>query len=87
MESTAIMNIYAIYDSVAEEYGPIYEAKNDSVALREIDRLTRQMSPEMRDDYVLVCFGKVVRQSTEMSMEINECRVVHKKEVNEDARK
>lgn len=28
-------NIYVIYDRVAEESGPIYEAKNDGVALRK----------------------------------------------------
>jgi hypothetical protein len=28
------MHIYTIYDELAKEYGPLFEAKNDFVALR-----------------------------------------------------
>lgn len=49
------MVLYSIYDKVADEFGPIYEAKNDMVASRAYAGLVK---PEMAHDYELYAIGK-----------------------------
>lgn len=51
------MILYSIYDKVADEYGPIYEAKNDMVASRAYAGLIK---PEMAYDYELYAVGERV---------------------------
>lgn len=51
------MILYSIYDKVAEEFGPIYEAKNDMVASRAYASLVK---PEMAHDYELYAVGERV---------------------------
>ena len=51
-----VYNIYSIYDSVAEEYGPIFNAKSDAVAKRAVTGILN--SGEIRsNDYDLYCLG------------------------------
>ena len=45
--------LYSIYDKVAEDYGPVYEAVNDAVAVRAYVRLMQQQGADM-GDYDLV---------------------------------
>lgn len=52
------MGIYAIRDSVAEESGPLFVAKNDAVALRQYDALLRDADPKHKDEYELLCVGE-----------------------------
>lgn len=49
--------IYTVFDKVAEEYGPLFEAKNNGVALRQFKRLISTVVVENRDDYVLYSCG------------------------------
>lgn len=49
------MILYSIYDKVADEFGPIYEAKNDMVASRAYASLVK---PEIEHDYELYAVGK-----------------------------
>lgn len=49
--------IYTVFDKVAEEYGPLFEAKNDGVALRQFKQLLNTVVVENRDDYVLYSCG------------------------------
>ena len=49
--------IYTVFDKVAEEYGPLFEAKNDAVALRQFKHLIATVVVENRDDYVLYSCG------------------------------
>ena len=51
------MILYSIYDKVADEFGPIYEAKNDMVASRAYASLVK---PEMAHDYELYAVGERV---------------------------
>jgi hypothetical protein len=46
------MSLYAVFDKVAEESGPIFQAKNDLVALRNFQHLIQdqRLNPE---DYQL----------------------------------
>lgn len=46
--------IYVIYDKVAEEYGPLFEAVNDNVAARSFVNTIRNQNPA---EYQLVCVG------------------------------
>lgn len=39
-----IMRLYSVYDSVAEEYGPLFQAKNDDVALRNVIQMFTDMN-------------------------------------------
>jgi hypothetical protein len=55
------MFIYSVYDVVSQEHLPIFEAKNDDVAIRDFKRMVSQQgyNPE---DYKLFCHMKVVRK-------------------------
>lgn len=48
-------NIYAMWDSAAEQYSSLFEAVTDAVALREYDRARKQS--DFPDDYSLYCLG------------------------------
>lgn len=52
-----ILNVYTIYDSKAEEFGPVFEAKNDSVAMRKCKMEFKDVP--VLDDYSLYCIGLV----------------------------
>lgn len=51
------MILYSIYDKVADEFGPIFEAKNDMVASRAYAGLVK---PDMAHDYELYAVGERV---------------------------
>lgn len=51
------MRIYTIYDRVAEEAGPIFEAKHDAIAHRQFQQLIHQESVINQGDYALYCLG------------------------------
>lgn len=38
-----IVRLYSVYDSVAGEYGPLFQAKNDDVALRNVIQMFTDM--------------------------------------------
>lgn len=50
------MGIYAIYDSVAEECGPIWTAKNDAVAVRNCRNSLKEVRLE---EYKLYALGEL----------------------------
>lgn len=50
-------NCYVIYDRTAEESGPVFEAKNDGIALRNF-QLMLEDKP-FAEDYVLLCVGSI----------------------------
>lgn len=47
------MNLYVVYDRVAEESGPIYEAVNDGVALRQFRRLQEKMQTDPSEHWLM----------------------------------
>lgn len=59
----AMMRLYAIYDRAAEESGPLFEAKNDSVAIRSYSQLLDRVAPHDRDAYRLYCVGTCDRDT------------------------
>lgn len=46
-----IVRLYSVYDSVAEEYGPIFQAKNDKVALRNVIQMFTEMKVNIANFY------------------------------------
>lgn len=52
------VNIYTIYDSVAKECGPIYQAKNHDVAVRAFKSLISDTPNVKVSDYDLYCLGE-----------------------------
>jgi hypothetical protein len=49
------ISLYAVYDRIAEESGPIFGAKNDAVAVRNFRNYTAEVKP---DEYKLYCVGE-----------------------------
>jgi len=52
------MNLYVIYDRVAEESGPIYEAKNDGIAWRFMNKHLERLEV-FKTDYLLLQVGTI----------------------------
>ena len=52
------VNIYTIYDKVACESGPIFQAKNDGVALRCFMSLMKDTPNVNPTDYDVYCLGE-----------------------------
>ena len=52
------VNIYTIYDKVACEAGPIFQAKNDGVALRCFMSLIKDTPNIVPSDYDVYCLGE-----------------------------
>ena len=51
-------NIYTIYDVVAKESGPIFQAKNDEVAVRVFNSLISDVTNAKATDYEVYCLGE-----------------------------
>lgn len=59
------MNLYTIYDKVAKEAGPIFEAKNDGVALRQITDMVKNQAIKI-SEYHLVKLGTFDKETVEI---------------------
>lgn len=46
-----ITRLYSVYDSVAQEYGPIFQAKNDDVAMRNVIQMFTDMKVNIANFY------------------------------------
>jgi len=49
------INLYTIFDRLAEEAGPVFQAKTDAVAVRNFRAITKEVSPE---EVRLYCVGE-----------------------------
>jgi hypothetical protein len=49
--------VYSIQDELADEFGPLFEAPTDAVALRQFQHLISQVDAFSRKDYKLFKFG------------------------------
>lgn len=49
------LRLYTIRDIVAGEFGPVYESKNDEVAVRQYQMVINKT--EFKDDYTLYYIG------------------------------
>lgn len=62
------MRLYVIFDRVAEEAGPIFEAKNDAVAQRQLRALFVQDRVSRPDEYWLFCVGAQDKRTMELEV-------------------
>lgn len=51
-------NVYTIYDKVAEESGPLFQAINHGVARRSFLKVITEADPATREDYQLIHVGE-----------------------------
>jgi len=58
-----IVNLYVIKDKVADELGPIFEAKNDAVAARNYRSVLKKAA--FPTDYILLKVGRLVYTEAE----------------------
>ena len=63
-----MINLYCIYDRLAEKAGPVFHADNDAVAIRGYNRLVEKGDIDT-DDYQLCRIGEY----NEATMEIQPC--------------
>lgn len=68
--------LYTIYDVIAEESGPVFQAKNDLVACRVCDSLISEASTTAVSDYHLWCLGCFDTESRVFVPEVNGGRLV-----------
>lgn len=47
-------NYYGVYDSVAEEFGPLFQAKNDGTAMRIFKRIVDTSEEKDKSCYKLI---------------------------------
>ncbi len=52
------VNIYTIYDKVAEECGPVFQAKNDMVAVRMLKSMLAENPNIPIDEYEVYSLGE-----------------------------
>lgn len=52
------MKVYVIYDTVAEEAGPLMPLKNDKLAVRMFHYSLQQQKVENPKDFQLMCLGE-----------------------------
>lgn len=50
--------LYCIYDRVAGEAGPLFQAVNDQVAVRQSINVLHTIPLSLRPDYQLLCVGQ-----------------------------
>lgn len=48
------VNYYGVYDSVAEEFGPLFQAKNDGTAMRIFNRIVDSSEEQDKSCYKLI---------------------------------
>lgn len=68
------MNVYVLHDVLAEESGPLFEAKNDAVAVRQVvndmDKIRLKMS-----EFLLVCIGSFNHGTNEMIVDPHQVKL------------
>ena len=60
------MKLYTIYDLTAEQSGPIFEAKNDKIALRQFNNLFAE-SQINKEEFTLNYLGEYNHDLMELS--------------------
>lgn len=63
MKDIGLVGVYTLYDKVAEQYGPTFEAINTNTAIRSV----QSMKIKAYDDFQLVCLGSFNRGTGELT--------------------
>ncbi len=64
------MRIYTIYDKLAREGGPLFQAKNDQVAHRQFQTQLTNMPNIEIDDFELRCVGEYDNEQCQIQVGI-----------------
>lgn len=70
------MKLFSVFDRKAQEFGPLFEAKNEDVAIRQFKNMLsseRMLSPE---DYDLYSFGEFDREKGHILLEAEDNFIV-----------
>lgn len=59
-----VSRLYSVYDRVAEEYGPVFEARNDAVAIRAYKDLFAKSLHGPLNEYDLTFMGFIFDHDT-----------------------
>lgn len=70
-----VMRLYAIYDRVAEEAGPVFEQKNHGTARRAFQRYLSDHPQSVPDDFDLLWLGEVDHDKCTVKANIMAVRV------------
>ncbi len=62
VKEVRIMGLYVVYDKLAEESGPVFEAKNDQVARRAYNQILGQNKVNSADEYALYKVGEIEKE-------------------------
>lgn len=73
LSESKYVELFTIYDKVARESGPIYQAKSEDVAARQMISLLKKT--DWPDDYVLYKLGRF--DTHEMKFDIIEPKMVN----------
>ena len=57
------MDLYVVYDKIAGECGPVFEAKNDGVAMRQYRHLINEFPIVVQEDFSLMQVGTIDKES------------------------
>lgn len=63
------MSLYVIRDKIADECGPVFQAKNDGVARRSVFKYLENVSEVDRDGYSLMRIGGWDNESMKLTQE------------------
>lgn len=56
-EKVLRQNLYSIYDEACKEFGPLFQAVNDQVAIRQHKMMLLKVQPEFRNEFKLYFMG------------------------------
>lgn len=68
----AKMNYYTIYDLVAQEAGPVFQAKNDEVAYRSYNNILKDLSEASKDDFKLICLLSLDTSTLDIDVDVRD---------------
>lgn len=77
------MKLYTIRDKVADEAGPIYQAKNDAIAVRQFNNLMANQQVDVVD-YALYCVGEFDTEAMTIEPDIRMVDMMFSKQEVED---
>lgn len=72
------VNLYTVYDVVAEEAGPLFNAKNDNIAIRKVCNMLKEMAIEEFDDYELILVGVYDTEKPQIILVEGEVKIDYK---------
>lgn len=75
-----VMRVYMIFDRLAEEAGPVFEQKNDAVALRAYRKMLKSQG-ESPDEYQLLWIGTIDHRTVKCVINDSPVEVVSGAEV------